>query len=52
MKYIGIAGIVLGAILVVVSEVTGLKNYNGFLALSLLLIVAGIVAHIVFNKKA
>jgi uncharacterized membrane protein HdeD (DUF308 family) len=52
MKYTGIAAIVLGAIMLTVSAKTDLCNSNVYLGISFLLIIAGIIAHIYFNKKA
>lgn len=51
-NYMGIVAIVLGAILLVISYFTGsLVDYNGVQILALLLIVAGIVAHIIITKR-
>lgn len=51
-NYMGIVAIVLGAILLVISYFTGsLVDYNWVQILALLLIVAGIVAHIIITKR-
>lgn len=51
-NYMGIVAIVLGAILLVISYLTGsLVDYNWVQILALLLIVAGIVAHIIITKR-
>ena len=51
-KYIGIAAIVLGALLLVVSYLTGnWVDYNSVQILALLLIIAGIVGHIIITKR-
>lgn len=51
-NYIGIAAITLGALLLVISYITGsLVDYNSVQAIALLLIVAGIVAHIIVTKR-
>ena len=51
-KYIGIAAIVLGALLLVVSYLTdNWVDYNSVQILALLLIIAGIVGHIIITKR-
>ena len=51
-NYIGIAAIVLGALLLVISYFTGtLVDFNWFNYMALALIVAGIVAHIIVTKR-
>lgn len=51
-KYIGIAAIVLGALLLVVSYLTGSwVDYNSVQILALLLIIAGIIGHIIITKR-
>ncbi len=50
-NYIGIAGIVLGALILVISYFTKtLVDYNWVQILALLFIVAGIVGHIIVTK--
>ena len=51
-NYIGIAAIVLGALILVISYFThSLVDYNGVQVLALVLIVAGIVGHIIVTKR-
>ena len=51
-EYIGIAAIVLGALILVISYFTHtLVDYNGVQVLALVLIVAGIVGHIIVTKR-
>ena len=51
-KYLGIAAIVLGAILLVISYLTNsLVDYNSFQILALALIVIGIIVHIIITKR-
>lgn len=51
-NYIGIAAIVLGALILVISYFTRtLVDYNWVQALALVLIVAGIVGHIIVTKR-
>lgn len=50
-KYLGIAIIVLGALLLVISHFTLLVDQNWYNFLALLMIVGGIVAHIAMTRK-
>lgn len=51
-KYLGIAAIVLGAILLVISYLTdSLVDYNSFQILALALIIVGIIVHIIITKR-
>lgn len=51
-NYIGIAAIVLGALILVISYFTNtLVDYNWVQILALLFIVAGIVGHIIVTKR-
>lgn len=47
----GIIMIVLGALLLIVSYVAQLTDYNWYQLLCLLLIIGGIVTHIIMSKK-
>lgn len=51
-NYIGIAAIVVGALILVISYFTNtLVDYNWVQLLALLFIVAGIVGHIIVTKR-
>lgn len=47
----GIIMIVLGALLLIVSYIADLTDYNWYQFICLLLIIAGIVTHIILSKK-
>lgn len=51
-KYSGICLIVLGALLLVISYLTELVDYNWYNFLSFFVIIAGIVTHIMMTKKS
>ena len=50
-KYLGIILIVLGALLLVLSYLVDLTDYNWYQGLCLLMIIGGIIAHIMMQKK-
>ncbi len=51
LKNLGILLIVLGTLMLVLSYVCNLVDINWYNGLALLVIIGGIVAHIVMNKK-
>lgn len=51
LKNLGILLIVLGTIVLVLSHFLGWVDYNWVDGTALLLVVAGIVVHIIMNKK-
>lgn len=51
-KFFGLALIVLGALLLILSYVCSLEDYNFYNIGALLIIIAGIVTHIVITKKS
>ena len=51
-NFIGIILIVLGALLLILSYIADLTDYNWYQLICLLLIIGGIVTHILVNKKA
>ena len=51
LKNLGMIMIVLGAVVLMVSHFTGNVNDNGILGLGAALVVLGLVAYIILNKK-
>lgn len=51
-NYAGIIMIVLGALLLILSYITDMTDYNWYQLICLLLIIGGIVTHIIVSKKA
>ena len=51
-QYLGLCLIVLGALLLIASYVFSLEDYNFYNIGALLVIIAGIVAHIVLTKRS
>ena len=51
-KNAGIILIVLGALLLILSYIADLMDYNWYQLICLLLIIGGIVTHITVSKKA
>ena len=50
-KYLGALLVILGAILLVCSSLTGLKNYNGVQIGAMVIMIAGLLLHIFLGKK-
>lgn len=50
-QYLGLALIVLGAVLLILSYACSLEDYNFYNIGALLIIIIGIVAHIVITKR-
>lgn len=51
LKYLGVMVVILGAILLIISQLAGWNNYNGVQLTGIGLMVAGLIAYIVMNKK-
>lgn len=51
LKNLGLILVVIGAIVLIVSFATGNVNYNAPLITGMSLIIVGIIAYIVLNKK-
>ena len=51
-QHLGIILIVLGALLLILSYVCSLEDYNFYNVGALLIIIAGIVTHIVVTKRS
>lgn len=51
IKYLGVLLIILGTIILVISYLFDLGDYNWLHAITLLIMIAGLVVHIVMNKK-
>lgn len=51
-QFLGLALIVLGALMLILSYVCSLEDYNFYNFGALLIIIAGIVTHIVITKKS
>lgn len=51
-QYLGLALIVLGALMLILSYVCSLEDYNFYNIGALLVIIGGIVAHIVLTKQS
>ena len=51
-QFLGLALIVLGALMLILSYVCSLEDYNFYNFGVLLIIIAGIVTHIVITKKS
>ena len=51
-QFLGLAHIVLGALMLILSYVCSLEDYNFYNFGALLIIIAGIVTHIVITKKS
>ena len=50
-RYLGAILVILGAIMIVYSSFTTLKNYNGILVGAIVLMIAGFLLHIFLGKK-
>lgn len=51
LKYLGAIAVIVGAILLIVSQLAGWNSYNGVQFTGIGLMIAGLVAYIVINKK-
>ncbi|WP_300729896.1 hypothetical protein [uncultured Bacteroides sp.] len=51
LKNLGVILVIIGAILLIVCFATGSVNNNVTLGCSLLLVIIGLIAHIVLNKR-
>lgn len=51
LKYLGVMAIILGAIVLIISQLAGWNNYNGVQLTGIGLMIAGLIAYIVMNKK-
>ena len=51
-QYLGLALIVLGALMLILSYVCNLEDYNFYNIGALLVIIGGIVAHTVLTKRS
>lgn len=51
MKYLGLLLIILGAIILILSYTLGWVDYNWVNGGALLLMIVGLIAHIILNKK-
>lgn len=51
LKYLGAIAVIVGAILLIVSQLVGWNSYNGVQFTGIGLMIAGLVAYIVINKK-
>ncbi|MDD6890997.1 MAG: hypothetical protein PUD47_02730 [Bacteroidales bacterium] len=51
LKYLGVILVIIGAGILIVCSATGNVNDNGVLGSSLVLIIVGMIAYIVINKR-
>lgn len=51
LKNLGLILILLGAVILIVCSFTGNVNDNGILGGSLAIIIIGLIAHIILNKR-
>ncbi|MCQ2059662.1 MAG: hypothetical protein MJY71_07540 [Bacteroidaceae bacterium] len=51
LKYLGAIVVILGAILLIISSFAGLNNNNGVQFTGIALMIVGVIAYIIMNKK-
>ena len=51
LKYLGVILVIIGAVILIACFATGNVNDNGVLGSSLVLIIVGMIAYIIINKR-